>query len=273
MMFPGQMPGALLANPLLSQWIEVGEAGVCIRTGKVELGQGAVTAIVAIAAAQLGLTMANIGVIAGHTRQSPDEGYTVGSMSIEEGGSAIGWAAALARELFATAAAERLGVMLERIELRDGRFFAISGNESIGYAQLRDAVDLSVRCDALPHPSFLAFPDDVEIRRIDFQQKFSQAAFLHDIDFEGLCYGSVLRPSHPREVFVSIDRQVADRSAGVIATVVDGRFVGVVATRLELAAKAVERLRKTAIWRIDVPIDERDAATWISSAKPVASWT
>src|SRR5271169_786850 len=96
------MPPDLSANPLLSRWIVVDDDGALVmRTGKVELGQGAVTGIAAIAANELGVPVARLRVVAGDTRCAPDEGVTAASMSIEQGGAAMRSAAALVRGLFA----------------------------------------------------------------------------------------------------------------------------------------------------------------------------
>jgi CO/xanthine dehydrogenase Mo-binding subunit len=78
-----RLPSSILQNPLLNQWVDFSEPGVAkIFSAKVELGQGIITALVQIAAEELGLPLHQVLVISGDTRQSPDEGYTAGSMSI-----------------------------------------------------------------------------------------------------------------------------------------------------------------------------------------------
>ena len=92
------LPANLAANPRLSQWITIRADGlITIRTGKVELGQGIVTAIMALAAAELGVSVTALNVVAGDTRCAPNEGLTAGSFSIEHGGAAMRYAAAAAR--------------------------------------------------------------------------------------------------------------------------------------------------------------------------------
>src|SRR5215468_4763301 len=74
------IPVSLAANPRLSQWVSFDTDGVVtLRTGKVELGQGAVTAIAAIAAKELGIDLDRIRMTPADTAVSPDEGYTSGS--------------------------------------------------------------------------------------------------------------------------------------------------------------------------------------------------
>ena len=62
---------------------------VSIATGKVELGQGIHTALAQIAAEELGIDLAKVKILPPSTEYSPDEGVTSGSLSIQDGGSAL----------------------------------------------------------------------------------------------------------------------------------------------------------------------------------------
>ena len=65
--------------------------------GKVELGQGIVTALAQIAADELGVPLEKIRMLPASTAYSPDEGVTSGSQSVSEGGKALRLACAEAR--------------------------------------------------------------------------------------------------------------------------------------------------------------------------------
>ena len=71
---------------------------VTIAVGKVELGQGIVTALAQIAAEELDLPLEKIRMLPASTATSPDEGITSGSLSIQDGGKALRAACAEARE-------------------------------------------------------------------------------------------------------------------------------------------------------------------------------
>ena len=71
---------------------------VSVMVGKVELGQGIVTALAQIAAEELGVPLEKIHMLPASTAYSPDEGVTSGSLSIQEGGKALRLACAEARE-------------------------------------------------------------------------------------------------------------------------------------------------------------------------------
>ena len=137
------LPANLAQNPRLSAWVAVDPDGVLtVRTGKVELGQGAVTALAAIAAAELDVPLAALRVVAGDTSVAPNEGVTAGSLSIEHGGAAIRVASAMVRTLFVEAAAARLGCSTDEVTLSDGRFVGPGGNDGPGYGDLAVDVDL-----------------------------------------------------------------------------------------------------------------------------------
>ena len=84
------LPATLAASPRLDRWVRVDPEGtLTIRSGKVEIGQGVNTAIAAIAAQELGVRMDQLRIVAGDTRETPDEGMTAGSQSVEVGGASI----------------------------------------------------------------------------------------------------------------------------------------------------------------------------------------
>ena len=93
-----KLPGALERTPMLDAWIGVGADGrITVFTGKAELGQGIKTAILQIAADQLGVEMKAIELVTADTARTPNEGYTAGSNSMKDSGTAILHAAAQAR--------------------------------------------------------------------------------------------------------------------------------------------------------------------------------
>ena len=62
---------------------------VSIASGKVELGQGILTALAQIAAEELGVALEKIRILPASTAYCPDEGVTSGSLSIQDGGKGL----------------------------------------------------------------------------------------------------------------------------------------------------------------------------------------
>src|SRR6266704_4430152 len=75
---------SLAENPRLARWLRVHRDGtVSVYSGKVEIGQGILTALAQIAAAALEIAPTRIRMVAAGTDASPDEGVTSGSLSIQ----------------------------------------------------------------------------------------------------------------------------------------------------------------------------------------------
>src|SRR6202020_1841127 len=124
---------SLAANPKLSSWINFDSDGqVIVSPGKVEIGQGIVTALAQIAADELDVEFARVRMVRASTAGSPNEGVTSGSLSVQHSGRAIRYACAEIRKLFLDAAAERLGVAPDVLTISDGTI-AGPGNVSTSY--------------------------------------------------------------------------------------------------------------------------------------------
>ena len=105
----------------LSQRVHFERDGtVSIASGKVELGQGILTALAQIAAEELGVPLEKIRMLPASTAYSPDEGVTSGSQSIQEGGKALRAACAELRALMLERAARSLGAPLAELKIEDG---------------------------------------------------------------------------------------------------------------------------------------------------------
>jgi nicotinate dehydrogenase subunit B len=80
------LPGMLADNPALDRWVAFPAPGkVAIGTGRVEFGQGVLTAVAQLAADELDVRIDRISVRSGDTALTPNEGYTAGSMSMQAG--------------------------------------------------------------------------------------------------------------------------------------------------------------------------------------------
>ena len=92
---PAPLPGSLKETPELDAWIRVAaDGGIQVFTGKAELGQGLKTALLQVAAEQLDVTPGSLGLVTADTGRTPDEGFTAGSHSMQDSGTAILHAAA-----------------------------------------------------------------------------------------------------------------------------------------------------------------------------------
>src|SRR3954453_1010425 len=87
---PAKLPGSLDNNRKLDAWLRINADGTAtVFTGKIELGQGILTALSPIAAEELDLPLTRVSMISGDTGRTPNEGMTAGSQSIENSGTAL----------------------------------------------------------------------------------------------------------------------------------------------------------------------------------------
>jgi len=130
-----RLPGHLAAHPRLSQWIALGADGTATVTpGKVEIGQGIVTALASVVAGELALPPARVRMVPASTATSPNEAVTSGSLSMQESGAALRHVAAQLRTRLVEAAAARWGVAPEGLRVDDGRVLDGAGR-ALGYGE------------------------------------------------------------------------------------------------------------------------------------------
>src|SRR5256886_11495706 len=119
-----KLPVSLAANPMLSSWVRFSPEGhVMVSPGKVEIGQGIVTALAQIAADELDIDIGRVQMVRASTAGSPNEGVTSGSLSVQQSGRALRYACAEIRQIFLNAASDRLGVDLDAPEIIDVMIF------------------------------------------------------------------------------------------------------------------------------------------------------
>src|SRR5215208_6596862 len=115
---PPTLPVSLAANPKLSAWLKFSSAGqVTVSPGKVEIGQGIVTALAQIAADELDIDLSRVRMIRASTAASPNEGVTSGSLSIQQSGRALRHACAEVRRIFLQQASELVGVYIDTLDI------------------------------------------------------------------------------------------------------------------------------------------------------------
>jgi nicotinate dehydrogenase subunit B len=246
------IPANLAANPRLDRWVGFETPGVVrVAVGKVEYGQGALTGLAQIAADELDVGMHRLDVVNPETGRSPDEGLTVGSMSIETSGASIRAACAEARALFEKAAAQRLGCGVEELDIEDGAF--LKGGEPTGldYWRLAPCVDLS---QAPTGEARWKTPDRRRIvgrshPRLDLNAKVFGAAYVQDLELPGMVHARVLRRPGADAKLLSLDEHAIRHAAGeAIEILRDHQFVAFVSVDERAANAAVAAAELNAVW-------------------------
>ena len=249
---PTVLPGSLNVNRRLSQWLGIHADGtVSVRTGKVELGQGIVTALAQIVCDELGVAVSRIRMVSASTTVSPNEGVTAGSMSIHDSGGALRQVCAEVRAICLQAAARQFnlsGSDAALLTVHDGSIQTSSGDSITSYWALANGVLLDREATGLTAPGSMG--STAALQRLDIPDKVTgKPRFVHDMTLPGMLFGHVLHPPSPDATLLGIDLAVVDALPGVVATVRDGSFLGVIASDEYAAAKALAKLAVLATWR------------------------
>ena len=249
---PNVLPHPLTQTPDLDAWVRIHTDGtVTLFSGKVELGQDIRTSFAMIGADELDVSLERIRVVMADTARSPNEGYTVSSMSLETSGNAIRYAAAEVRRIALSVAHEELEAPIERLTVSDGTIADPHTGRSITYWDLFAGKRFGCRVGEGGQPKR---PEAYRIvgrpaGRLDLLAKVTGVPhFVHDLDLPGMVHGRVVRPPDYTSRLVSVDESAAHQVPGVIRVVRDGSFLAAIAEREEQAVQAMEALQRAAVW-------------------------
>ena len=236
-----QLPASLLANPRLERWIKfLPDETARIASGKVEIGQGVVTAIAQIAAEELDLPLERVAVLSGDTDEGPDELYTTSSQSISVSGASVRLVCAEARALLLERAALRLNCSQEDLLIEAGAFIRNGEATDVTYWSVAPEIDWSREATGRGRPKAVGSYKIVgrSVPRRDLPAKVSGAAFIHDLAPAGVLHARTLRQPGRGATLASLDEVAVRKAAGGdIEIIREGNFVAFV-TADEAAAEA-----------------------------------
>ncbi len=246
-----KLPGSLDANPMLESWIRIDADGsITVFSGKAELGQGVKTALIQIAAEQLYVQPQRVSLITADTRRTPDEGYTAGSNSMKDSGTAIMNAAAQVREILIARATERLGVTADRLKVQDGAIVAEDGRR-MGFGELVGDTLTQTRAQAqskLKDPATYTLVGRA-MPRVDIPaQVTGGAAYVQDLRLPAMVHARVVRPPSYGARLRELRAAEIEKMPGVLKIVRNGSFIAVVAEHEFEAILAMRALAAAARW-------------------------
>jgi len=263
------LPGPLNDNPDLNRWVDFPSPGkVTVLTGRVELGQGVLTAMAQIAADELDVAMERIAIRSGDTERAPNEGYTAGSQSIQFGGVAMRQACADVRALFLNQAAKVLGCKASELSVRDGNILRNGASTGQDYWTLAGAVDLAVKATGTGARKRVDEFQSIGANsaRLDLPPKiFGESIFIHDMQIDGMTHARVVRQPNRGATIDSIDEKAIRRAAkGAIEFVRNSNFLAILGddeTAVEAASVAAASHVR---WQnVEAPTPTQQEANWL----------
>src|ERR1700756_2056790 len=258
---PPSPPGGLKTSPYLDSWIRIDADGsITVFTGKAELGQGFKTAFQQIAAEELDVPFASLKVVTADTKLTPNEGYSSGSNSTKDSGTAIQNAAAQARALLVAEAAKRFDVAADALRTENGSVVGTDGRR-LSYGELVAGDMLHVQAQPtskLKDPATFKVIGQ-SVPRVDIPAKVTGgAAYVQDLRLPGMLHARVVRPPSYGAQLTDCDTAAVEKMPGVIKVVRDGNFLAVVTEKEFQAIKAMQAVSSAAKWQETAKLPKED---------------
>jgi nicotinate dehydrogenase subunit B len=268
---PPSPPGSLKTSPYLDSWIRIdGDGGITVFTGKAELGQGFRTAFQQIAAEELDVPFASLKVVTADTKLTANEGYTSGSNSAKDSGTAVQNAAAQVRALLIAEAATRLDQPVENLRTENGVVVAADGRR-LTYGELVAADMLHVQAQPkskLREPGTFRLIGQ-PVPRVDIPAKVTGgAAYVQDLRLPGMVHARVVRPPSYGAQLTECDTSAVERLPGVVKIVRDGNFLAVVTEKEFQSIKAMKALAAAAKWKEAANLPKQDDLLEVLTSLP-----
>lgn len=262
------LPASLVENPRLDRWIKFeSDRTVRIATGKVEMGQGIVTAIGQIAAEELDLPLGRVAVLSGNTTHGPDELYTTSSLSVDVSGGSVRLVCAEVRAKALDRAALRLNCSRDELTVVEGKFLQNGAATGQDYWTVAAEIDLTQPVTGTVPPKQAASYKVVgqSVPRIDLPAKMSGAAFVHDVLPRDVLHARTLRQPNRGATLESLDEAAIRKAAkGELQIVREVNFVAFVSPVESVAQRAAVAAPLHAKWsNVRQLVPEQQEAAWL----------
>jgi CO/xanthine dehydrogenase Mo-binding subunit len=239
----------------IDSWIAIaGDGTVTMKTGKVELGQGTVTASMQLVADELDVPFAKVRHVQSDTWLTPDQGTTAGSQSTgtETGPAGVRQAAAEARAALLNMASAKLNAPVSSLTVANG-VVSVAGNasQSVSYADLIGGklFNIPQTGKAVPKPYTAYKIVGTSVPRFDIPDKvFGNFTYTQDVKLPGMVHARVVRPPTLDSTLVKVDGFPSGTPDGLVTVFQKNNYVAVVAETEWQAIAAANQLKVT--WNV-----------------------
>ena len=258
-MISNTLPQSLIDNPILSQWIAFEEPGrVRVGSGKVEIGQGILTALTQIAAEELDVAV-RAGAVSSPARPTSVRLRASPRAAIRSRWAALrsGWSAPRCARCSSIASRSSSAARSSELSIEDGQFLRagkdnrprllVAGGRNRARTPRKRhrageaAIDLQDRRHAACRGSICP-------------AKVAGAAFIHDIVPEGVVHARVLRQPWRGARLVELDESAVRKAAKAPIDILrEGDFVAFTAASEIAVMRAAEAARTLARWEGGTP--------------------
>jgi nicotinate dehydrogenase subunit B len=243
---PERLPARQAYPTDFNAYLKIGPDGrtTCF-VGKVELGQGSMTALAMLLAEELDVAFDSVDMVMGDTDLCPWDMGTFGSLNIWQFGPVLRGAAAEARAVLLEMAAERLETPRARLQVADGVVTG-EGGRRVTYAQLVEGKRIARHLRDVKVKEVSAFKVvGKPTRRKDALDKVTgRARYAGDLGPAGVLHACVLRPPAHGARLKTLDTTAAEQVPGA-RILLDGDLVAALHARPDVAREALERMKAT----------------------------
>jgi len=228
-------------------WLHISPSGIVTAfSGKVDVGQDNHTAFRLLVAEELAVDVDDVRVLLGDTDLCPFDIGTFGSRSMPDAGEALRRAAAGARRILVSMAADRSGVAVGDVTASDGALAGGPGGAILDYGGMLAGARL---LEVLEEEPALTAPEAWRFvgswgrgpSRLDVVT--GACRFVSDLDRPGMLYGAILRPPVRGGSLRWVDPGPAEHMPGVSVVREGDDFLGVVAGDPVTARRAIAAVR------------------------------
>ncbi len=246
---------------------EDGQVGCFV--GKVELGQGAMTALAMLVAEELELRLEQVDMLMGDTDLCPWDGGTGGSLSMWQFGPVLRGAAAEARAVLLAMAAEHLQTSSAKLTLKGGVIsIQDQPDRNVTFGQLVKGKRIERHLKGVrPKPYGASTLVGKSAPRKDARVKVTGVAqYAADLRFPGTLHACIVRPPAHGLTLQTVDAAAAERLPGV-RVLRDGALVAVLHDQPDAARAALEGVKATWIG-IEPVVDSQSIFQYLQTKSP-----
>ena len=241
---PARLPARQGYPTDFNAYLKIGEDGhVTGLVGKVELGQGSMTALAQVLAEEIDVPLDSVDLIMGDTDLCPWDMGTFGSLSIRQFAPVLRAAGAEAKAVLLQLASERLQAPVDQLRTAAG---VVTGPASsrVTYAQLVQGKRIERHIAKVPPKAVSAHTvvGTSPPRKDALEKVTGKAVYAGDKRLPGMLHARIVRPTAHGATLKTLDVAAAEKRSGV-RLVKDGDLVAVLHERRDIADEALALIR------------------------------
>jgi isoquinoline 1-oxidoreductase len=238
---PARLPARQGYPTDLNAYLRISPDGrVTCFSGKVELGQGAMTVLAQILAEELDVAYDSVDMVLGDTELCPYDMGTFGSMNVRNFGPALRGAGAEAKAILLQMAGEQLHAPAARLQVKGGVVTdPATPAKSVTYGQLVQGKRIDRHIEGVPVKPVTAYTvaGRAAPRKDALDKVTGKAKYSGDFTLPGMLHARLVRPPAHGAKFQDADTSAAEKAGARVVR--DGELIAVLHERPDLADRAL----------------------------------